>query len=373
MLRPCPCPDPSRSPLSQGLMNYVHEPHRAGFHEDVTVLAPLRSATIGQVGEVAPTFGVLGALEVCRDGVPVPLPGGAGRPPGPRGPAGPGGCARRCRVGGRPASRPQAGAAHCAVPAARRPGRRSAAHRASRLPPRRRARRARRGPVRSAPRPGSRDAGRASRGAARRSARPVAGSRLCRVRRPRVRPARSRPAGRTAAGHGGGPRRAVAGTRRGHAGGHHAGCPPCRASVARAGPRPAHDRALPRGPAHRSAGALPRLPHAPGRRTRPRPVTGAARPAGPHPRPQPARSAAASGRTPPAAPPPARRQVPAAAAWLIASPAFVGRDDDTAALLDAVGTHRLVTVTGTGGVGKTRLVAEALGSLTERYGLPVTV
>src|ERR1019366_2013935 len=79
MLRPCPCPDPSRSPLSQGLMNYVHEPHRAGFHEDVTVLAPLRSATIGQVGEVAPTFGVLGALEVCRDGVPVPLPGGRRR------------------------------------------------------------------------------------------------------------------------------------------------------------------------------------------------------------------------------------------------------------------------------------------------------
>jgi hypothetical protein len=75
----------------------------------------------------------------------------------------------------------------------------------------------------------------------------------------------------------------------------------------------------------------------------------------------------------PAAPPPAHRQVPAAAAWLIASTAFVGRDDDTAALLDAVGTHRLVTVTGTGGVGKTRLVAEALGSLTERYGLPVTV
>jgi hypothetical protein len=30
-------------------------------------------------------------------------------------------------------------------------------------------------------------------------------------------------------------------------------------------------------------------------------------------------------------------------------------------------------VTGTGGVGKTRLVAEALGSLSERYGLPVTV
>jgi predicted ATPase/DNA-binding SARP family transcriptional activator len=74
----------------------------------------------------------------------------------------------------------------------------------------------------------------------------------------------------------------------------------------------------------------------------------------------------------PAAPPPARR-VPAAPAWLITSTAFVGREDDTAALIEAVGAHRLVTVTGAGGVGKTRLVAEALGSLTERYGLPVTV
>jgi predicted ATPase/DNA-binding SARP family transcriptional activator len=73
-----------------------------------------------------------------------------------------------------------------------------------------------------------------------------------------------------------------------------------------------------------------------------------------------------------AAPRPARR-VPAAPAWLVTSTAFVGREDETAALLDAVGTHRLVTVTGTGGVGKTRLVAEALGSLTERFGLPATV
>jgi predicted ATPase/DNA-binding SARP family transcriptional activator len=75
----------------------------------------------------------------------------------------------------------------------------------------------------------------------------------------------------------------------------------------------------------------------------------------------------------PAAPPLARRRVPAAPAWLITSTAFVGREDDTAALIEAVGAHRLVTVTGTGGVGKTRLVAEALGGLTERYGLPVTV
>jgi len=75
----------------------------------------------------------------------------------------------------------------------------------------------------------------------------------------------------------------------------------------------------------------------------------------------------------PAAPPPARRRVPAAPAWLITSTAFVGREDDTAALIEAVGAHRLVTVTGTGGVGKTRLVAEALGGLSDRFGLPVTV
>jgi predicted ATPase/DNA-binding SARP family transcriptional activator len=74
-----------------------------------------------------------------------------------------------------------------------------------------------------------------------------------------------------------------------------------------------------------------------------------------------------------AAPRPARRRVPAAPAWLVTSTAFVGREGETATLLEAVGTHRLVTVTGTGGVGKTRLVAEALGSLTERFGLPATV
>jgi predicted ATPase/DNA-binding SARP family transcriptional activator len=70
---------------------------------------------------------------------------------------------------------------------------------------------------------------------------------------------------------------------------------------------------------------------------------------------------------------PAHRPVAAAPAWLVMPTAFLGREDDTAALLDAVGTHRLVTVTGPGGVGKTRLVAEALGSLSERFGLPVTV
>jgi predicted ATPase/DNA-binding SARP family transcriptional activator/tetratricopeptide (TPR) repeat protein len=74
-----------------------------------------------------------------------------------------------------------------------------------------------------------------------------------------------------------------------------------------------------------------------------------------------------------APPPPARRPVAAAPAWLVMPTAFLGREDDTAALLDAVGAHRLVTVTGPGGVGKTRLVAEALTGLSERFGLPVTV
>ncbi len=63
----------------------------------------------------------------------------------------------------------------------------------------------------------------------------------------------------------------------------------------------------------------------------------------------------------------------AAPAWLTTSTAYVGREDDTGALLESVTAHRLVTVTGPGGVGKTRLVAEALGSLSERLGLPVTV
>ena len=38
---------------------------------------------------------------------------------------------------------------------------------------------------------------------------------------------------------------------------------------------------------------------------------------------------------------------------------FVGRDSELAALLDALAVHRLVTVVGPGGVGKTRLVTEA--------------
>lgn len=46
-------------------------------------------------------------------------------------------------------------------------------------------------------------------------------------------------------------------------------------------------------------------------------------------------------------------------AWPSRDTAFIGREDESALLLRAVREHRLVTVTGPGGVGKTRLVAEA--------------
>jgi predicted ATPase/DNA-binding SARP family transcriptional activator len=42
----------------------------------------------------------------------------------------------------------------------------------------------------------------------------------------------------------------------------------------------------------------------------------------------------------------------------LVSSSFVGRDDDTRVLVDLVGTTRLVTLTGPGGVGKTRLALE---------------
>jgi predicted ATPase/DNA-binding SARP family transcriptional activator len=60
-------------------------------------------------------------------------------------------------------------------------------------------------------------------------------------------------------------------------------------------------------------------------------------------------------------------------AWTVASTAFFGRERETRELSDAAAAHKLVTVTGTGGVGKTRLVAEALRDLSGRLGLPPTV
>ena len=59
--------------------------------------------------------------------------------------------------------------------------------------------------------------------------------------------------------------------------------------------------------------------------------------------------------------------------WLDTSTAFVGRETEVDALSDAVADNRLTTVTGPGGVGKSRLVAEALPEVHHRMGLPVTV
>ncbi len=59
--------------------------------------------------------------------------------------------------------------------------------------------------------------------------------------------------------------------------------------------------------------------------------------------------------------------------WVDTSTLFVGREDDAASLAAAVAAGRLVTVTGPGGVGKTRLVAESLPRLAALTGLPVVV
>jgi len=59
--------------------------------------------------------------------------------------------------------------------------------------------------------------------------------------------------------------------------------------------------------------------------------------------------------------------------WFAISTPFVGRDTEVAALADAIRGNRLVTVTGIGGVGKTRLAAESLGEITARLKMPVAV
>jgi predicted ATPase/DNA-binding SARP family transcriptional activator len=67
------------------------------------------------------------------------------------------------------------------------------------------------------------------------------------------------------------------------------------------------------------------------------------------------------------------RPVPQPPRWFAVSTPLVGRDTDLAALAGAAGSNRLVTVTGIGGVGKTRLVAESLGELAAQLQMPVAV
>ncbi|MGN7227232.1 BTAD domain-containing putative transcriptional regulator [Dietzia maris] len=70
---------------------------------------------------------------------------------------------------------------------------------------------------------------------------------------------------------------------------------------------------------------------------------------------------------------PARGALTATPSWLDTSTAFVGRDDVVEDLVRALGSNRLVTITGPGGVGKSRLVAEALPALADTLRLPATV
>lgn len=59
--------------------------------------------------------------------------------------------------------------------------------------------------------------------------------------------------------------------------------------------------------------------------------------------------------------------------WLDTSTAFIGREDEVADLVAAVLDNQATVVTGSGGVGKSRLVAETLEALHERLGLPIVV
>ena len=71
--------------------------------------------------------------------------------------------------------------------------------------------------------------------------------------------------------------------------------------------------------------------------------------------------------------PAAPRPVPQPPRWFAVPTPFVGRGTEMAALAGAVRSNRLVTVTGIGGVGKTRLVAESLGELAAQLAMPVAV
>jgi predicted ATPase/DNA-binding SARP family transcriptional activator len=67
------------------------------------------------------------------------------------------------------------------------------------------------------------------------------------------------------------------------------------------------------------------------------------------------------------------RPLPRPPRWFAVSTPFVGRDTEMVTLVAAVRGNRLVTVTGIGGVGKTRLVAESLGELAAHVKMPVAV
>ncbi|USQ77428.1 BTAD domain-containing putative transcriptional regulator [Ornithinimicrobium cryptoxanthini] len=59
--------------------------------------------------------------------------------------------------------------------------------------------------------------------------------------------------------------------------------------------------------------------------------------------------------------------------WLDTSTAFIGREDELADLVAAVARNQVTVVTGPGGVGKSRLVAEALSALQAEVGGPISV
>ncbi len=67
------------------------------------------------------------------------------------------------------------------------------------------------------------------------------------------------------------------------------------------------------------------------------------------------------------------RPAPQPPRWFAVVTPFVGRGTEMAALAEAVRSNRLVTVTGIGGIGKTRLVAESLAEVASQLEMPVAV
>ena len=125
-------------------------------------------------------------------------------------------------------------------------------------------------------------------------------------------------------------------------------------AVARARARPADARALPRGPPGRGARGLPRRARAAGRGAGARAGRAAARAAGGDPAPRP--GARRPRRAPARATCPRRRR-----RWSGASAEI----EELAALLR--GAARLVTLTGPGGTGKTRLALAAAEALLDDF------